>query len=108
MEQITLVQLFLTALLFLVIFFGIGVLINMLLRMTWFMAIVYPIIVILIIDEVKFYEYFTKPKYAFDMLGTKLSNLMMADIVTLICGFIGAVLSGIVMRILRKQGYQMF
>ena len=29
--------------------------------MTWLMAIIYPIVVILIIDEVKVYEYFTNP-----------------------------------------------
>ncbi len=33
----------------------------MLLRMTWLMAIIYPIVVILIIDEVRVYEYVTKP-----------------------------------------------
>ena len=45
------------------------------LRMTWLMAIIYPIIVILIIDEVKVYEYFTKPKYAFQLLGEKIMAL---------------------------------
>mgnify|MGYP000389149473 CR=1 FL=1 len=41
-------------LLFFVLFFGIGFLLNMLLRMTWIMAIIYPIVVIFIVDDVRF------------------------------------------------------
>jgi Putative membrane protein len=89
-------------------FFGIGFLLNMLLRMTWLMAIIYPIIVVLIIDEVKVYEYFTKPGYAFQLLGEKIMALHTADIIILVSGLVGAIISGIVMKILRKQGYQMF
>ena len=91
-----------------VIFFGIGFLLNMLLRMTWLMAIVYPIIVILIIDDVKFYQYVTKPVYAFQALGNKIVSLAMVDIVILLGGFAGAVISGFVMKALRRAGYQMF
>ena len=80
----------------------------MLLRMTWLMAIIYPIVVVLIIDEVKVYEYFTKPKYAFQLLGDKAMALHTADIVILASGLVGAIISGFVMKILRKQGYQMF
>ncbi|HEY4578456.1 MAG TPA: YuiB family protein [Savagea sp.] len=108
MNELTIVELFLSALLFLVIFFGIGFLVNMLLRMTWFTAIIYPIIVIFIIDEVKFYEYITNAKEAFSLLGTKISNLHTADIIILSSGFVGTIIAGIVMKILRKQGYQMF
>jgi hypothetical protein len=93
---------------FIVMFFGIGFLLNMLLRMTWLMAIIYPIVVIFIIDEVRVYEYFTKPKYAFQLLGEKLSALHTADILILASGLVGAIISGIVIKLLRKQGYQMF
>lgn len=80
----------------------------MLLRMTWLMAIIYPIVVILIIDEVKVYEYFTKPGTSFSMLGDKIMSLHTADIIILTSGLVGAIISGFVMKLLRKQGYQMF
>ncbi|WP_203247962.1 YuiB family protein [Sporosarcina beigongshangi] len=108
MGTISLTHVVLSVLIFMVMFFGIGFLLNMLLRMTWLMAIIYPIVVVLIIDEVKVYEYFTKPKHAFQLLGEKLIALHTADIIILASGLVGAIISGIVMKILRKQGYQMF
>ncbi|MHA6261230.1 YuiB family protein [Sporosarcina sp. CAU 1771] len=106
--SISLIEVVLSVLIFIVIFFGIGFLLNMLLRMTWLMAIIYPIIVILIIDEVKMYQYLTKPAYAFGLLGDKILKLHTVDIVILASGLFGAILSGIVVKLLRKQGYQMF
>ncbi|WP_342505843.1 YuiB family protein [Sporosarcina sp. FSL K6-2383] len=108
MGTISLTHVVLSVLIFMVMFFGIGFLLNMLLRMTWLMAIIYPIVVVLIIDEVKVYEYFTKPNYAFQLLGEKLVALHTADIIILASGLVGAIISGFVMKILRKQGYQMF
>ena len=108
MGTISLTHVVLSVLIFIVMFFGIGFLLNMLLRMTWLMAIIYPIVVVLIIDEVKVYEYFTKPKYAFQLLGEKFVALHSADIIILASGLVGAIISGFVMKILRKQGYQMF
>ena len=105
---IPLPQFVISILIFIVMFFGIGFLLNMLLRMTWLMAFIYPFIVILIIDEVKFYEYFTKPAYAFQMLVNKVMALHISDIVILSGGLIGAIIAGIVIKLLRKQGYQMF
>lgn len=95
-------------LLFFILFFGIGFLLNMLLRMTWLMAVIYPIIAILIIDKVKFTEYFTSPAASFASLGTTITKLAVADLVILASGLAGAIISGITMRILRKKGYQMF
>jgi purine-cytosine permease-like protein len=95
-------------LLFLVLFFGIGFLLNMLLRMTWIMAIIYPIIVIFIVDDVRFIEYFQNAGESFAELGTKISHLALADLLILGSGLTGAILSGIVMRILRAKGYRMF
>ncbi|MFD1205435.1 YuiB family protein [Sporosarcina contaminans] len=89
-------------------FFGIGFLLNMLLRMTWLMAILYPIVVVLIIDDVRVFEYFTKPKYAFGLLGDKIVSLHAVDIIILLSGLVGAIISGFVIKALRKQGYQMF
>ncbi|AOV06989.1 hypothetical protein BI350_04990 [Sporosarcina ureilytica] len=106
--KITLPQAVLSVLLFMVIFFGIGFLLNMLLRMTWLMAVVYPIIVILIVDDVKFYQYINRPIYAFKALGNKLISLSTGDVVILAGGFAGAIIAGFVMKALRKAGYQMF
>ncbi|PSL32915.1 YuiB-like putative membrane protein [Planomicrobium soli] len=107
-NSITIVQLIISMLLFYVMFFGIGFLLNMLLRMTWLMAVVYPIVVLLIIDDVGFFDYFTNPGESFSMLGTTLTSLTGTDIAVLVAGFAGAVTSGFVMKILRKMGYQMF
>lgn len=107
-SSFTIVQLIISMLLFYVMFFGIGFLLNMLLRMTWLMAIVYPIVVLLIIDDVSFFDYFTDPGNSFSMLGDTLASLTATDIAVLLSGFAGAITSGIVMKILRKMGYQMF
>lgn len=95
--------------LFLILFFGIGFLLNMLLRMSWIMAIIYPIVCVFIInDTVKFIDYFRQPGETFQLLGAKVTNLAAADILILSSGLIGAILAGIVIRSLRTKGYQMF
>lgn len=76
--------------------------------MSWIMAIIYPIVAILIIDKVRFIEYFTNSKYAFDQLGRRVSSLAPADIIILSSGFAGAIAAGITIKLLRKNGYQMF
>jgi hypothetical protein len=106
--QMSLPIMIISMLLFFVLFFGIGFILNMLLRMTWLMAIIYPIVAILIIDEVRFIDYFTDTSQAFQKLGEKLSSLHASDIIILICGFIGAIVAGITMKTLRKKGYRMF
>ncbi len=95
-------------LLFFVLFFGIGFLLNMLLRMSWIMAIIYPIITILIVDKVRFIEYFTNSKYAFSQLGERIISLATADLLILSSGLAGAIVAGIAINMLRKNGYQMF
>lgn len=108
MQTISIAQVMLSILIFIVMFFGIGFLLNMLLRMTWLMAIIYPIIVIFIIDDVAMYEYITKPAYAFSELGASLTSLHVVDVVILASGMVGAIISGFVMKVLRRMGYQMF
>ncbi|WP_342598715.1 YuiB family protein [Psychrobacillus sp. FSL H8-0483] len=103
-----LVQMILSVVIFFVMFFGIAFLINMLLRMTWFMAILYPIVVVFIIDEVGFFDYLTKPSSSFRALGDKIVSLHAADIIILSSGLIGAIAAGFVIKYLRKNGYQMF
>jgi hypothetical protein len=101
-------QVIISMLLFMVLFFGIGFLFNMLLRATWFMAILYPVVVVLIVDKIRFFEYFTKPGSSFRLLGHDLLNLSPSDITILTCGFIGALLAGAAIKMLRVRGYQMF
>ncbi len=100
--------LLISMLLFLVLFFGIGFLLNMLLRMTWIMAVIFPLVTIFIIDEVRFIDYFRNSGEAFSSLGEKFVSLASADILILSSGLAGAILSGIVMKLLRKNGYRMF
>lgn len=108
MHSISIVELVISFLLFLVMFFGISFLVNMLLRMTWLMSVVYPFIVIFIVDDVSFLDYIFKPSKAFPTLGDKLIALQFADIFILFAGFLGTIIAGIVMIILRKKGYRMF
>lgn len=72
------------------------------------MAIAYPIIVVLIVDKVRFIEYFRAPLESFKSLGEQFSMLGVADIVILSFGFFGSILAGVIIRLLRIKGYQMF
>ena len=106
--QMTIFVLPISMLLFFVLFFGIGFILNMLLRMSWIMAIIYPIVAILIIDKVRFIEYFQHAKESFSSLGNELSQLATADVLILSSGLAGAIVAGITIKVLRKKGYQMF
>lgn len=106
--QMSIVVLIISILLFFVLFFGIGFILNMLLRMSWIMAIIYPIIAVFIVDKVKFIEYLTNSKAAFLDLGQRLGSLATADILILLSGLAGAIAAGITIKMLRKNGYQMF
>lgn len=99
--------LIISILLFLFVF-GIGFLLNMLLRMSWIMAIIYPVIFIFIIDDVRAVDYIQHPAHSFQQLGTKVLSLATADIAILMAGFIGVLASGITIKSLRTRGYQMF
>ncbi|MFD1020512.1 YuiB family protein [Thalassobacillus hwangdonensis] len=102
------VQLVIGMILFFVLFFGIAFLLNMLLRSTWFMAFVYPVVVLLIVDDFPFSHYFTQPGTSFPAVFEMILNLKLVDILILSSGFAGTIVSGIVIRLLRKSGYQMF
>lgn len=108
MQDVNLPQLVISMVLFVILFFGIGFLLNMVLRSTWIMALAYPIIVILIVDNVGFFDYFTAPAASFSLLGADLMALQLVDLLVLICGFVGAIIAGIVIKMLRVRGYQMF
>lgn len=101
-------QLIISMMLFLLLFFGIGFLLNMILRSTWVMAVVYPLIVIWIVDSLGFWSYFSAPAASFSQLGGQLLSLQFVDYLILASGFIGAIVAGIAIRMLRVRGYQMF
>lgn len=84
------------------------ILLNMILRATWVMVIVYPIVCMLIINKASVWDYFSKPKETFSSFGTSVSHLGQADVFILSTGLIGAALAGIVIKKLRKSGYQCF
>lgn len=102
------IQLVVSMLLFFVMFFGLSFILNMLLRKTWFMSFVYPIIVLLIVDDISTLEYFKNPVKSFSTAFSNLVQITPVDIIILIAGFIGTIVSGIVIKILRRSGYQMF
>lgn len=109
--EITLVQLIqhtVAAILFFVIFFGISFILNMLLRRTWFMSFVYPVVVLLIVDNIPMKDYFTNPVQALSTAFTNLFNITLVDMVILLSGFLGTIVSAVVIKALRNRGYQMF
>ncbi|ADU31642.1 YuiB family protein [Evansella cellulosilytica] len=106
--MLSLPQLIIAIVLYFVLFFGIGFILNMLLRSTWTMAIIYPIVIFFIVDNSGFFSYFTRPGEVFPIFWNDLIALKSADVVILISGMVGAVLSGIAIRMLRVRGYQMF
>ncbi|MRH44757.1 hypothetical protein GH741_19085 [Aquibacillus halophilus] len=101
-------QFIVSIVLFFVLFFGIAFILNMLLRQTWIMSFVYPIVIMLIVDEFPLSNYFNNPGSAFSTVWYNLINLNVYDIVILLAGFTGTIVSGIVIRMLRKNGYRMF
>jgi hypothetical protein len=103
-----LIQLIVSVILFFVIFFGIAFILNMLLRKTWLMAFVYPFIVLFIVDKISMGDYFTSPGESISKAFSELISINGWDIVILTSGFLGTIVSGIVIKFLRKSGYQMF
>lgn len=106
--QMSIGVLIISVLLFFVLFFGIGFILNMLLRMTWIMAIFYPFFAIFIVNKVRFMEYFTNGRIAFQQLGHRFASLGTADVIILCSGLVGAIGAGLTIKLLRKNGYQMF
>lgn len=102
------VQLFISVLLYFVLFYGISFILNMILKMTWIMAYVYPVIVLWIIGRVSLFDYIASPGESFSILWENIIGISIYDIVILGSGFIGIILAGMTIRYLRKAGYQMF
>lgn len=108
MNDIHILQLVVSILLFFILFAGIGFLLNMVLRLTWIMAVIYPIVVLFIVNQEPYSRFFQEPGQAFSLLFERVISLHFADMVILISGLLGAIASGIIMKLLRKAGYQMF
>jgi len=81
-------QLIISVPLFLVLAFGIGFIINMLIKTTWLPLAVYVLILI--------------------YLFVKMGALLPVDYIVLTSGLLGAILSGVIIKTLRAKGYRMF
>ncbi|PLT34009.1 YuiB family protein [Bacillus sp. V5-8f] len=106
--QMSIPILIISVVLFFILFFGIGFLLNMLFRSSWIMVILFPLIAISIVNDEKLIEYFRNPGDSLMNLGERLGSLHTADIVILSSGLAGAFLAGIAINLLRKKGYRMF
>lgn len=104
----SIVVLVISMVLFFILFFGIGFLLNMVLRMSWIMAIIYPVVALLFINEAKLSAYFSNTLETFKNFGTKITQLAAADILILSSGMAGAIAAGLTIKLLRKKGYRMF
>ncbi len=102
------IQAVIGSVLYLVMFFSIGFILNMLLRSTWVMLVLYPIILIMMIDNQSTLEYFTNAREAIPNLGDRIAGLQTADITMFAAGLAGIIIAGLSIRFLRKSGYQMF
>lgn len=72
------------------------------------MTFVYPFIVFLIIGNSSITQYFVNAGEAFPKAFSNITGMTIMDIVILGSGLIGTIVSGLVIRALRKSGYQMF
>lgn len=93
-----LLQLIIATTLFFVLMFGLGFILNMLLKTTWLPIYGYILLVVILL--------YTNWKSG--SLGEHLSSYTYVDITPAIGGLIGAVLGGWAIRALRLGGYKMF
>lgn len=105
---VSIMQFIISIVLYFVLFFGIGFILNMLFRTTWFMAIIYPIIILFFVNDIRVSNYWRQPGESFQHLWEKITGLYATDVIILSCGFVGSLLSGLALKTLRKRGYQMF
>ena len=85
----TLPVLIISIILFFILFFGIGFLLNMLFRASWIMVLLFPIVAILIVNQSKLIEYFRQPVDSLKQLGKHFASLHSADIIILSSGLLG-------------------
>lgn len=100
--------LLISVLLFFVLFFGIGFLLNMILRTTWTMAILSPFVLLLWIDKISVMDYVTSPSASLAHVKERIESLASADLIILSSGIVGAIVSGVVIQTLRKKDIECF
>lgn len=83
-----------------VLFYGIGFILNMLIKTTWLPVYLYIIVLI----GLNIYWHWG----AGESFITIISSYSIEDYIHALGGLAGAYLSGITLRFLRKKGYQMF
>lgn len=105
---VSIMQFIISLVLYFVLFFGIGFILNMLFRTTWLMAIIYPVIILFFVNDIRVANYWQEPGESFLHLWERITGLYLTDVIILSSGFIGSVLSGLALKALRKKGYQMF
>ena len=107
-QHMHIIQAVIGAVLYMTIFFSIGFILNMLLKKTWTLVFIYPIFVIMMIDNVKFTSYVTETSTALSNVYEGIIGLQFLDLFMLGFGLLGAILAGVTIRFLRKSGYSMF
>jgi hypothetical protein len=95
------IQLIIATVLLFVLFFGIGFILNMLMKTTWFPIYGYILLVIGLLI------YWWRDSEAGNFLDS-LAGYSWADYLTAAGGLIGAILSGFAIRTLRSKGFKMF
>ncbi len=100
-DIVDIVQIIIAAVLFFVMMFGIGFILNMLLKTTWFPAILF---VLVIIGVAIWSPWDEASRPTLDNLGT----YTLIYYIPIIGALIGAFVSGWTIKALRKGGYKMF
>jgi ABC-type transport system involved in multi-copper enzyme maturation permease subunit len=95
---IEILQLFVLTLLAFCMFFGLGFIINMLMKTTWFPIYGYIVFVCVLV-------YWSWGSASF---FDNLKGYTVADVLPLISGLAGAILSGYMIKLLRDKGYKMY
>lgn len=72
------------------------------------MSFVYPFIILMIVDDMSTVNYFKEPGKSFSGAFSRLAEITPIDMTILSAGFVGTIVSGFVIKYLRKNGYQMF
>src|SRR5690625_7895879 len=80
------IQVIIGSVLFIVIFLGLAFILNMLLRRTWLMSILYPIIIFLVVGGVNVFKYITNPANAFSLAIENVMKINTVDIIIFAAG----------------------
>ncbi|MED4603804.1 YuiB family protein [Paenibacillus validus] len=92
-------QLIIATVLLFVLFFGIGFILNMLLKTTWFPIYGY---IVLVIGLVLYWGWGT------GSLSQNIAEYTFVDYISALGGLAGAILSGSTIKSLRQKGFKMF